>query len=290
MLLLLKVLNIIQDISQVDKVRLDLLERFSDLSFDEETHTYTLPDGMKLISSTTWIKRFQEKFEDYYIANKVAESVNNKVSKSKKRGYGYYLNRWKQQREAATLSGSRVHEYIEYNYPDFVDDPACQQEYGAILFFNDLDPKYKVVCMELRMYIKEFHKAGTADCILYNTETGNIIIADWKTNDTNLHQYYSNKHLKQPFQHLYDTDLNKYSLQLSDYHNMIEMNTDYKVEDRWIVHLTTSNYNNLDFSKQNKSDRYSIDYSLLPIREEEYYKLYSLPDYSKVLKEEYTNG
>lgn len=282
-------ININQNISKTQLVKDTLHKCFSDLVFDEELHKYTL-HGDELTSTTTWIKKYCHDFIEYKQAVRLAKRVNKKVTSSKYRSYKYYQKRWQRQRDAATLSGSRVHDYVEYNYPDFIDPPACEQEKAAKEFILGLEPHYKVVALELRMYIKEFKKAGTADIIIYNTNTGNLVLADWKTNGTNIRQHYIKQRLKKPFDFLFDNDINKYSLQLSDYQNMIEMNTNYKVEERWIIHLTSNDVNTLDISKEGRSDIYTIDNTIQPVINKAHYKVYKLPDYSNLLKQQYSNG
>ena len=272
-----------------EKVRLaksTLNAAFPGLEFNEEEHAYTY-NNKKLISTTTFLKKFYEPFQSYMTAKRVAEHINKKLTTSKRRTTGYYLERWEQIALTATSSGSRVHNFLEYGYPDFIDKPICDQEVGGMEFFNNLDPKYEILFLELRMYLLEYNKAGTADIIILNKETGNIVIADWKTNRKNLLQVYKNKRLKEPFKHLYATDINKYSLQLSDYQNMIEMNTPYKVEDRWVIHLSSEDWKVLDRVRSLSPDKYHIDLTVEPVEVTKYYQRYSTTDYSKELRNEY---
>jgi hypothetical protein len=271
-------------IDNITRIRQEINACFNNLKFDEESHSYTL-NNKKLISTTTYLKRFSSEFEPYLTAKRMADSYNKKRIATPERSYTYYLYRWKHISEAATNMGSAVHNYAEYNYPDFIDSPSNKQEQGVIDFFNDLDSKYVVLFLELRMYIEKYLKAGTADIILYNKDTGNIVIADWKTNGSNLHQVYNTRKLKEPFSDLWECDLNKYSLQLSDYKNMIELNTNYKVEDMWIIHLDQMPINQLSMGKS--EEKFTLDLSNEPISVKQNYKLYSVKDYSKELLTNY---
>jgi hypothetical protein len=271
-------------ISDIDLIKNQIKTAFKGLAFDEESHTYTL-NGNKLVSTTTYLTNFYTKFTAYHMAKAMADSFKKKNRNCRSRDYSYYIYRWKMISDAATSSGSRVHNYAEFNYPDWIDPPSCDQEQGVIDFFDDLDSKYVVLFLELKMYLEKYNKAGTADVTLYNLESGNIVIADYKTNQSNLHQYYTNNQMKRSFKHISPCDLNKYSLQLSDYQNMIEMNTDFKVEDRWVIHLSKSKYDQFDRNKS--KPKYDLDLSNPPKLIKDNYKLYSLVDYSKELREEY---
>jgi len=258
---------------------------FDGLQFDEESHTYTY-NKKKLISTSTYIKkRFANKFKAYYLAKIMAKNHNRKCPQCKERDPFYYIYRWKHESEQSINAGSRVHNYAEFGYPLFLDPPVCEQEKGVIDFFSDLPKKYSVLFLELRMYMKDYLKAGTADGILLNKETNKIVIIDYKTNTKNLHQCYKGGKLRGCFSHLYDCDLNKYCIQLNDYHNMIEMVTGIEVEEKWIIHFSTSDIYLYDLGKD--SDKYIIDDTMKPYIVKPRYKIYQIPDYTELLKKDY---
>ena len=87
------------------------------------------------------------------------------------------------------------------------------------------------------------------------------------------------------FSDLYDTHLNAYSLQLSDYQNMLELATDLEVEDRWIIHLNTQPIDQYDMGKS--YPKYELDLSNPPVKETGTYKVYRLVDYTDRLKKDY---
>lgn len=272
-------------VNRSDEIRAHIESCFDGLKFDEESHTYTY-DGNKLTSTSQYIKeRFSNPFKTYHIANIMYKKANKDCPQCKKRDPFYYIYRWKHISEEAVNAGSRVHNYAEFGYPLFLDPPTCEQEQGVIDFFNDLDNKYVVLFLELRMYMKDYLKAGTADGILLNTETNKIIIIDYKTNAKNIHQCYKENRLRGCFSHLYDCDLNKYSIQLNDYHNMMEMVTGLEVEDKWIIHFSNKDIYSINMGKDPK--KYIIDDSIKPIVTKERYKIYRIPDYTELLKKDY---
>jgi hypothetical protein len=107
------------------------------------------------------------------------------------------------------------------------------------------------------MYDTDIKKAGTADLILLNKKTGKLVIADWKTNSVNLIQCYKGKKLKAPFNTMFDNKLNVYKLQMSLYQVLIEKNTPYEVEDRWLIWLKDGDYHIVDEDKN--AENYTIE-------------------------------
>lgn len=275
--------NIIMDRSE--EIRYIISKHFSGLVFDEESHSYTY-DNQKLLSTSYYIKqRFSNDFKAYEIATSLANSFKSKCPECKERDKYYYIYRWKHQGLEATSSGSRVHNYAEYNYPSFVDEPVCDQEQGVVDFYNNLDSKYVMLFLELKMFMKDYLKAGTADGIFLNTETNKIVILDYKTNNKNIHQCYNNSMLRGVFSDMSDCKLNQYAIQLNDYTNMIEMVTGYEVEERWIIHFSKSDIYSLDKGKD--PNKYVIDDTIKPYVTEDLYKLYKIPNYTDRLKKDY---
>lgn len=257
---------------------------FDGLKFNEDKHEYTFKK-QKLISTTTFLKRYYNDFESDSISSYKAYKYNKEKKLSKIRDSNYYKKRWDYINKSATNKGSRVHEFVEYNYPDFIEEPYCYQEQGIIDFFNDLDKKYIVIAIEYRLYNLKYKKAGTIDLILYNTETNNILVVDWKTNNRSIFKYYNDEYLLYPFENYPCTDFNKYSIQLSDYQNMIELKgCKYKIEDRWIIHLHNNDWTMLD--DYIDTNKYNINYKD-PLFYGKNYRVYSCHDFTSQLLKEY---
>ena len=254
-------------------IKSEIALAFGDLNFDEETHSYTW-NGKKLLSTTTYIERFSAEFDTYF-ASEAKGKKNLRSDIHDKRTGTYYRNRWKYQRDEAANAGNRVHSFADC-YPNF-DLPLCNKERGVIEFYAELDAKYVVLFTELRVYDKSTLRAGTMDGLLLNTETGNLVVIDWKTNSRNINECYQGKKLKDPFGDLYATSLSKFAIQLSDYANLINKNTKYKVEERWFMWLHTGDATKLDIDR---SDSYKIIASKPDVTSANY-KLYKVPDYSK---------
>jgi hypothetical protein len=258
-----------------------LINRYKDLRFDPEKHVYSVGDHTFSGSTTTFTKNFYEPFNTVLMTRAVADSYNRKYAKQnklKRRSAAYYKKKWKEKSSKANKSGTRVHEYGEM-WPNF-PEPSCLQEQGVLDWWNALPSNYKVVALELRMYNLDLQQVGTADIILLNEDTGNLVIADYKTNQRNLMENYAKKKMKAPFNDMLETSLTKYKLQLSTYQLIIETTTDLKVEDRWVIWLKEGDHAVLDPDRI--SDKYTLDIHE-PDKAGKYYKQFNLPDYSQQL-------
>lgn len=263
----------------IKEIKYNLTNTFSEIKFDESSHSYTIGDNF-LVSTSEFIKSFTKPYDSYMMSNILAKSYNNKHSNCEPRTNKYYLSRWEDIKKAALYQGTKVHNYAMYNYPHFNDAPDCVKECGVVEFFSDLDnTRYEVVCMELKMYIKQFLRAGTTDLVILDKLTNTLIIGDWKTGNKDIFSSYKEKKMLEPFENFYDNNYNKYSLQLSDYKNMIEMNTDYKVSDLWLIHLIDK-----EFEEKPNYNRQVID----SFMNGKYYKAYRAIDFSENLKLQYT--
>lgn len=251
---------ILQDI---ELVKQNIRNAFANIRFVKDTHQYVY-NGYILESSSSFRKEFENSFESYYSAESKYKS-NLKNNPDTKRTAAYYRERWDLLGQEARVRGTRVHLFSE-TYPDF-DEPSCDKERGVVEFFQQLDPKYVLIFQELIMFDSEFYKAGTADLIFLNTETGNLVIGDWKTNDKSVFECYKGKVLKGEFKSYKDTGYNKYSMQMSHYQYIIEKFTNYKVEDRWLIWLSTSSK-----KKENKDYTYQ---KINPLLKGKYFRSYS---------------
>lgn len=199
---------------------------FRELNFNQSSHTYNV-GNLILPSVSGLIKDFTYPFERMKIANNVAIKKNINVQE--------VLDSWDNTAKEACDRGHRVHDFGENYVWDRSLIPSCGQEQAVVKFWNDI-PEYIVpVIMELKMYHKHYHYAGTGDIILYNKKTSKFIIADYKTNK-DLFKNFKDKRLKYPFNFLKDCPYNKYQLQLSFYQILFEQ-TDYIVESRKLIWL-----------------------------------------------------
>lgn len=222
------------DSYRIKEIKDEIRNAFANIRFIEDTHTYVW-EGKILESSSSFRHSMFENDFDSKNASFGKYKKNMKTNPKTKLTNEYYLKRWKLLGDEAAARGSRVHLYAE-TYPD-LEEPSCDKERGVKAFYDALPENYVLLFHELQMFDSEFYKAGTADMILLNKNTGNIVIADWKTNDKNIFEVYKNKKLKGNFKAFRDNAYNKYSIQLSHYQYMLEKYTSFKVEDKWLIWL-----------------------------------------------------
>ena len=211
--------------NQLDKIKEDLLKYFSNLNFDEPTHTYTV-GKTQLKSVSHFIGKYKNKFDSSSIAPLVA----------KKRGITTeeVLQEWEDTKNKSCELGTKVHLFGE-NYVNngFKGEPSDGYEKAIVEFWKIIPNHIVPLVMELQMYNKDWEIAGTSDIILYNTLTKKIIIADYKTNK-DLFKNYKEQKMLYPFNNYLDNSFNVYQLQLSMYQLLLEQ-TGLKVEKRIIV-------------------------------------------------------
>lgn len=162
------------------KINKKLLKTFEKVNFEEEGHRYwiTGQENKPIKSVSTLLKLCYDEFD--------TEKEAEKWSKSRGLPLDYVLAAWEGEGDIATSHGSKVHligeQYGLWKFLGIGERPMVidKKSLGAIQFLDDL-PDYLVpVAFELKMYSPHYWYTGTADIILYNTQTNNFIIADYK--------------------------------------------------------------------------------------------------------------
>lgn len=218
---------------QINEVRKDIINKFELLEFNEEEHRYYV-GNKEYISVSSQIKQFYEEFPAKTIAPFSAKKWNKNHPLKPKKTAQDILAEWKNIADIACANGHRVHLFGE-DYPNFRPS-ICIQEEGIIQYWKDMDSKYEVIQFELQMYSPKLNYSGTADILLFNTETRKIKIADYKTN-TDLFKNYKGKAMLPPFEDLLDCPLGHYYIQLNLYKMLLEDMTEYEVEEMEVVWL-----------------------------------------------------
>lgn len=256
---------------EIEELKTKIRNAFSNIRFEEDTHTY-IYDGYIMESSSAYRSQFEEEFKTYFSAESKYKS-NAKQNPNTKRNAEYYRKRWDLIAKEASTMGKRVHLFAE-TFPDF-DEPSCIKEEGVVEFFNNLDSKYVLLFQELVMFDTEFYKAGTADLIFLNKETGNIVIGDWKSNNKSIFENYAKKKLKGNFKNYRSTAYNKYSIQLSHYQYILEKYTGVTVEDKWVIWLSNS--------PKKKDDKKYTYQKVNAISKGKYHRVYSCRNFADKL-------
>ena len=228
------------------------LQYFKGIEFHEEQHFYTLNDHRFGISATSLIETYAQEFD----SDSISQMVANKRGISQKE----VLDEWKKENEFSCIKGSCIHlkaqslwmgtNYeIDYNtIDDNIDKDRLKKEYDimskqAINFYNDYKDMYDMIQDEFIVWSKEFDIAGSIDGIMYNKNTQQCCILDFKSNKDLQFKSKYRKKMKVPLHELDDVNGQHYYIQLSIYKYLIEKYTNIKVDELFIVYFNINSDN-----------------------------------------------
>lgn len=227
----------------MDKIASLISNRFSDLRFEEVGHRYSVQnDDLTPVSDV--IKNFYEPFNSKEQSELFAKRHGGKAED--------IAAAWKLNGDNACDIGRTTHKFGEDYFYDKTLKPNTLLEQAIVEFWNDLPDSIIPVLPERTMYSKKYRYAGTCDILFYDKFTKGLIIADYKTN-LNIFKNYKGKKMLAPFDHLLDSPINHYQLQLSMYQIPLE-DIGISVTERWIVWLkrdgTYERYETIDYTKE----------------------------------------
>ena len=222
------------------------LQFFKGIDFHEEEHFYTINDYRFGISATSLIETYAQEFD----SDGISQMVANKRGISQKE----VLDEWKKENEFSCIKGSCIHlkaqslwmgtDYeIDYNtIDDTIDKDRLKKEYDimskqATEFYNDYKDMYDMIQDEFIVWSKEFDIAGSIDGIMYNKNTQQCCILDFKSNKDLQFKSKKKKKMKVPLHELDDVNGQHYYIQLSIYKYLIEKYTNIKVDELFIVYF-----------------------------------------------------
>lgn len=222
------------------------LQFFKGIDFHEEEHFYTINDYKFNCSVTQLIETYAQEFD----SDGISQMVANKRGISQKE----VLDEWKKENEFSCIKGSCIHlkaqslwmgtNYeIDYNtIDDTIDKDRLKKEYDimskqAIDFYNDYKDMYDMIKDEFIVWSKEFDIAGSIDGIMYNKNTQQCFILDFKSNKDLQFKSKYRKKMKVPLHELDDVNGQHYYVQLSIYKYLIEKYTNIKVDELFIVYF-----------------------------------------------------
>ena len=222
------------------------LQFFKGIDFHEEQHFYTINDYRFGISATSLIETYAQEFD----SDGISQMVANKRGISQKE----VLDEWKKENEFSCIKGSCIHlkaqslwmgtDYeIDYNtIDDTIDKDRLKKEYDimskqATDFYNDYKDMYDMIQDEFIVWSKEFDIAGSIDGIMYNKNTQQCCILDFKSNKDLQFKSKYRKKMKVPLHELDDVNGQHYYVQLSIYKYLIEKYTNIKVDELFIVYF-----------------------------------------------------
>lgn len=216
------------------------------VSFDSKTHTY-LNKGKKLISVTTFINSFKNKFDSDYWSEVIAKRENTTKE--------VILNKWKEKAFKSTEIGTAIHKLFEdytnneymivneelvFNMPnlnyEFYEDYNKKRKV-AIDFIKDFFITERLTPIESEYIVYNDFLAGQIDNISIDTHN-NYYILDFKTNEKIDFESY-NKKMLGVLSEYNDSSFYNYSLQLSIYKEILK---EYKINKIYLIHITETNY------------------------------------------------
>ena len=233
---------------------LKLEECFENVIFIDKNHSYRINGNNARCSVTTLLKKYTPEFKGEgpakFIAAKRGVSVED------------VLAEWDYKKEYSCHKGTEFHKFAE-NYlarkQTSLDEAGAKQFFTSkntmnvltdfknyknemlsmisnfLKFYNWYKETYTIVKSELVIGDTDTKICGTIDNLSLNEKTGELAIFDYKTNQNIKTEGYKKETLLEPFKHLQNCEMVKYSLQLWIYKLILEKNTPYKVGDLFIV-------------------------------------------------------
>lgn len=203
-------------------------------------HVYIHKDtGVKYNSVTKVISSIEEHFDEESVAMAI---VRQDDSRKKEEYIGMtkddILKRWKEINTEANIYGTKIHNTIE----DYLmsnktmvgrDELECQ----VIDAYNRVGvDEGDVMYPEKIMFSEEYELAGMSDLVVTHLKSNTFSILDYKTNRK--FNFYSpfGKWLLAPFDYLSECQYSVYTIQLSTYALMMEMETGMKCRDMTVLY------------------------------------------------------
>jgi len=204
------------------------------ITFIKEGHKYIHDDtGKELLSSTTFISEFFEKFDTERWSKHIADRDNMTVQE--------VLDMWEKKRQESCDFGTAVHTYAESLIKKTkVPQPKTEKEKVYFTAINEFFDKenHKFFDAEKIIGSSVYELGGQIDA-LSKTDKG-IFLVDWKTNKSIDMSGFRDKRALEPIGHLQDCNYSKYSLQLSLYRYILEKEYNLKVAGQILIHLLPS--------------------------------------------------
>lgn len=236
------------------------MQEFRHIMFYEDKHIYHNTVSREIYQSVTQtIKKVQPEVNwDYWAVYKYLEgrgSVRPHDSYEKIWFNGGYVDyksylkeanvtkkSWSSKGKVAREKGTFIHLYLENLFDNkVIRVPAKYKNNlgGANEFFKDNRHRIPIYA-ELIVADDDYKIAGQVDRPFF-VEPGVLDIYDYKSDaEIKFENKYST--LMSPVDNLPDCNFSKYTLQLNLYKWVIEKNTEWKVRDLKIVHLTDTSY------------------------------------------------
>ena len=201
-------------------------------------HVYVHSDtGANYKSVTTVLQMVEPHFDTQGVAEAIFRQKDDvKNPKYVGMNVDQILDCWQELNDTANEYGTHVHETIEtYLLKHQLWYPEDELQKKVIASYESLGVDEGIMMYPERiMFAEEYNLAGTADLVIDIDETF-FDLGDWKTNKAfNFWNQYGFETLLKPFDHLQNCQWSVYTLQLSTYAYMYELETGRKCRHIWI--------------------------------------------------------
>jgi len=173
-------------------------------------------------------------FEPHFDSEAVSLAIANQSDKTKQERYigmtqQEILDFWKKLNDDANIYGSKVHDIVEryllgngFYFPDDSEDGKFEQK--VIESFDQLNiDKGVAMWPERILFAEQYELAGMSDLII-DIDDIFFDVLDWKTNrDFGFYNYFGHQTLFPPFDFMQSCQYSIYTLQLSVYARMYEL-------------------------------------------------------------------
>jgi len=179
--------------------------------------------------------------EPHFDSQAVSVAIVNQPNENKQERYIgmtqiQILDYWQMLNDEANIYGTKVHDiverYLKANKWWFPEDELSKK---VIEGYNNLKVDEGIAMQPERiMFSEEFQLAGMSDLIV-DIDSTFFDVGDWKTNRVfNFFNPYGYETLHKPFDHLQNCQWSIYTIQLSVYAYMYEMETAKKCRQIWV--------------------------------------------------------
>lgn len=227
------------------------LSVFNRVTFVEKTHSY-LVDGQPTNSPsvTRLLKKFKKEFDKDTAAARVAKRMRTTVEA--------VLADWALGNLYSTTLGSMLHKYIENFYCNkriefegnfdglgFDEKKRIAENLPKLIgyFQNFYNDNKHLLCVKTEIVLGDLDDTkvcGMSDLLIYNTETDQLEILDFKTNKK-MEKKSPYGDLFYPFDDMSEGEINEYTIQLNTYKYFVEKYTDLKIDKLKIVWFNVVN-------------------------------------------------
>jgi len=250
----------------IPEINIELKKHFGHIGYVDKPHKYyDLITRKPLISVTTLIGKYQPKFDENYWADYKAKEYG--ITKQE------VLDYWELLRNKGTAKGSIVHDHLENRWwgkvfevdyrkyipplgtKDFIEFDKRQEK--LIIMANQFVKDHlNIVPIRTELIVGNKKVAGQVDFFGYNLDTKKFIVLDYKS-DRKISYGNDFQVFKSPVMHLDDCNINKYSLQIKMYQELLKQAIPENKED-YIVWFNADNDNYKKIQIKNLADESRI--------------------------------